>query len=387
MGGSSIGYLLREGARNIYANKQMSVAAIGVLVACMLLIGASIVFSFNANSFVGYVEAQNEVVVFLKDNLSDDRISEVEQQLKNTENVSAVRFISKEEGLDSWVQSMSGVAENSEELFAPLYEDNIMPDSFSVTIRDLSQLDATVQVLSDYDDVDYVRAPEQVAQTITIIKHAVNLGGAAIVLLLIGVASMIIANTIKITVFNRRKEISIMKYVGATDMFIRLPFIVEGLLLGAPALHRRTDREGARRVPGRQGDRAPRVLDAGGRCRRRYWLHRVHRQGDRQRARRIRHCCGHRNQPGEPSGRAVPGQDRVLLGPRGLPLLHDVPHPPGLPGLGFGEPRSRQRGQSHHRGRRHRPRSQGGTGAHAARSPVIRPWRSSYMRGAVRVAD
>ena len=98
MGGSSIGYLLREGARNIYANKQMSVAAIGVLVACMLLIGASIVFSFNANSFVGYVEAQNEVVVFLKDNLSDDRISEVEQQLKNTENVSAVRFISKEEG-------------------------------------------------------------------------------------------------------------------------------------------------------------------------------------------------------------------------------------------------------------------------------------------------
>ena len=170
--------------------------------------------------------------MFLKDNLSDDRISEVEQQLKNTENVSAVRFISKEEGLDSWVQSMSGVAENSEELFAPLYEDNIMPDSFSVTIRDLSQLDATVQVLSDYDDVDYVRAPEQVAQTITIIKHAVNLGGAAIVLLLIGVASMIIANTIKITVFNRRKEISIMKYVGATDMFIRLPFIVEGLLLG-----------------------------------------------------------------------------------------------------------------------------------------------------------
>ena len=122
MGGSSIGYLLREGARNIYANKQMSVAAIGVLVACMLLIGASIVFSFNANSFVGYVEAQNEVVVFLKDNLSDDRISEVEQQLKNTENVSAVRFISKEEGLDSWVQSMSGVAENSEELFAPLYK-------------------------------------------------------------------------------------------------------------------------------------------------------------------------------------------------------------------------------------------------------------------------
>ena len=232
MGGSSIGYLLREGARNIYANKQMSVAAIGVLVACMLLIGASIVFSFNANSFVGYVEAQNEVVVFLKDNLEDDRIAAIEQQLKSTENVSAVRFISKEEGLDSWVESMSGVASDSEELFAPLYEDNIMPDSFSVTIQDLSQLGSTVDQLSGYADVDYVRAPVQVAQTITIIKHAVNLGGAAIVLLLIGVASMIIANTIKITVFNRRKEINIMKYVGATNGFIRLPFFVEGLAMG-----------------------------------------------------------------------------------------------------------------------------------------------------------
>ena len=232
MGGSSLGYLMREGARNIYANKQMSAAAIGVLVACLLLIGASILFSFNANSFVGYVEAQNEVVVFLTDGLGDEAIDAVEQSILDTENVAGCRFISKEEGLDSWVNSMSGVTENSEELFAPLYEDNIMPDSFSVTVRDLSQLDATVEALGAIADVDYVRAPEQVAQTITILKNAVNVGGAAIVLLLIAVASMIIANTIKITVFNRRKEISIMKYVGATDMFIRLPFIVEGLLLG-----------------------------------------------------------------------------------------------------------------------------------------------------------
>ena len=101
MGGSSIGYLLREGARNIYANKQMSVAAIGVLVACMLLIGASIVFSFNANSFVGYVEAQNEVVVFLKDNLSRRphfRSGTAAEQIPRM--YRAVRFISKEEGLE-----------------------------------------------------------------------------------------------------------------------------------------------------------------------------------------------------------------------------------------------------------------------------------------------
>lgn len=232
MGGSSVGYLFKEGARNIYANKQMSVAAIGVLVACLLLIGMSILFSFNANSFVGYVEGQNEVVAFLQDDLSDSDIAAVEVEIAETANVSKYRFISKEEGLDSWVESMSGVTEDSEELFAPLYEDNIMPDAYSVTITDLSQLEPTVAELQNISGVDYVRAPEQVAQTITIFKQVVNVGGGAIVLLLIGVASMIIANTIKITVFNRRKEINIMKYVGATNMFIRLPFIVEGLLLG-----------------------------------------------------------------------------------------------------------------------------------------------------------
>ena len=137
MGGSSLGYLMREGARNIYANKQMSAAAIGVLVACLLLIGASILFSFNANSFVGYVEAQNEVVVFLTDGLGDEAIDAVEQSILDTENVAGCRFISKEEGLDSWVDSMSGVTENSEELFAPLYEDNIMPEAFDPRVADV----------------------------------------------------------------------------------------------------------------------------------------------------------------------------------------------------------------------------------------------------------
>ena len=113
MGGSSVGYLFKEGARNIYANKQMSVAAIGVLVACLLLIGMSILFSFNANSFVGYVEGQNEVVAFLQDDLSDSDIAAVEAEIAETANVSKYRFISKEEGLDSWVESMSGVTEDS----------------------------------------------------------------------------------------------------------------------------------------------------------------------------------------------------------------------------------------------------------------------------------
>ena len=100
-------------------------------------------------------------------------------------------------------------------------------------------------------------------------------------------------------------------------------------------------------------------------------VHRVHRQGDRQRAGRIGHRRGHRDQPREPPGRAVPRQDRVLPGSGGLPVLHDVPHPPGVPRLGAGEHRTGQHRQPHHRGRRHRTRGKGGSGAHAPGAPVI----------------
>lgn len=232
MRGSSFGYLMKEGARNIYANKQMSVASIGVLVACMLLIGASVLFSMNVNSFVGYTEQQNEVAVFLVDGTTDGDRNDLEIGFSKISNIIGVRYVSRDEGLEDWISSMSGVSDASEELFEPLFEDNVLPDAYYLKVQDLSILDETVAQVQKMENVDTVRAPVEVAKTITILKQAVTMGGTAIVVLLVGVASVIIANTIKITVFNRRKEISIMKFVGATDTFIRLPFIVEGLLLG-----------------------------------------------------------------------------------------------------------------------------------------------------------
>lgn len=232
MRGSSFQYLIKEGARNIYANKQMSVASIGVLVACMLLIGASVLFSMNVNSFVGYTEQQNEVAVFLEDGTTAAEREELETAFDGIANILGVRYVSRDEGLEDWIDSMSGVSDASEELFLPLFEDNVLPDAYYLKVEDLSLLEETVDEVETLDHIDMVRAPVEVAQTITILKQVVTMGGTAIVVLLVAVASVIIANTIKITVFNRRKEISIMKFVGATDTFIRLPFIVEGLLLG-----------------------------------------------------------------------------------------------------------------------------------------------------------
>ncbi len=224
---SSFKYLFKEGMKSIWKNRVMSFASIGVLVACMLLIGIAILFTMNINSIVGYVEEQNEVVLILED-VDDSRISEIETTLNNMDNVFDVRFISKEEGLIDQSEWMGG----DEELLEWLEEDNPLPDTFRLRVRDLSLLEATQNQLAALEGVEQVQAPQDVAQAVTGIKSVVYVGGIVIVGVLFVVSLLIIANTIKITVFNRRKEINIMKFVGATDGFIRMPFLIEGIMIG-----------------------------------------------------------------------------------------------------------------------------------------------------------
>lgn len=228
MKGSSFGYLVKEGARNIYANRLMSLASIGVLVACLLLIGAAALFSLNVNNAVGVMEAQNEVVVFISDDVSDTDIAEIDKALNNNSNLFDVKFITRDDGLSELLGTMGDDAT----LLEDFYDDNPLPNSYRIRIKDLSLIKNTVDEISALYGVEKVNASYEVADTLTTIKNGVYIGGAAIVLILGMVSLIIIGNTIKITVFNRRKEINIMKLVGATDSFIRLPFFIEGLLLG-----------------------------------------------------------------------------------------------------------------------------------------------------------
>ena len=228
MKSSSFGYLIKEGARNIYANRMMSIASIGTLVACLLLIGSAVLFSLDVNNVVGVMESQNEVVAFLYDEVTDSEIEEMTKELEQMENVQSVRFISKEEGLTQWLDTLG----EDGELLESFYEDNFVPNSYSIKVKDLARMEETVKEIQSRWEVEKVNAPYEVASTLTSIKNGVYLGGSAIVLILGAVSLIIIANTIKIKVFNRRKEINIMKFVGATDSFIRLPFVVEGLILG-----------------------------------------------------------------------------------------------------------------------------------------------------------
>ena len=228
MKGSSFTYLIKEGARNIWVNRMMSLASIGILVSCMLLIGSAILLSINLNGMVSYVENQNEMVAFLEDSADDITVSAVKAALDKNSNVDSFSFVSREEALERYSEIVpDSLLENLEQ-----DKEEVFPLSFRITLKDLSLIDETTAQIESIPGIMRVNAPTNVAETVTGIKRAVYICGSGIVIIFLAVTLIIIANTIKVTVFNRRKEINIMKFVGATDLFIRMPFVVEGVLLG-----------------------------------------------------------------------------------------------------------------------------------------------------------
>lgn len=226
----SFTYLVKEGFKNVWFNRLMSLASIGVLTACLILIGGAALLSANVTAIVGVIEDQNEIVVFLEDELSDREKNNIDKSIKSMNGLLSVNFISKDQAL---IDQQNKVNPEYSDIFDGLQGDqNPLPDSYRIKLDSLESLDAVITQISSIKGVLQVSAPTELAETITEIKRVINIAGFGIILLLIVVSVVIIANTIKITVFNRRKEIGIMKYVGATDSFIRLPFLVEGVLLG-----------------------------------------------------------------------------------------------------------------------------------------------------------
>jgi len=227
---NSFFYLVKQGFKNLWNNRLMSLASIGVLVSCMLLIGAAALLSVNVSSIVDAVEDQSEAIVYLVDGLSDAEIQETRDGIISTGKVATIEFISKEDALLAMMESMG----DDGMLFDAYSKDgnNNLPDSFRITFDDVSDLENTVLHIEALSGVDSVSALTEVAEVITGVKNMAYIGGTLIIGLLIAVSLMIIGNTIKITVFSRRREVNIMKYVGATNGFIRLPFFVEGISLG-----------------------------------------------------------------------------------------------------------------------------------------------------------
>ena len=284
----SMKYLVGEGVKNTWVNRLMSLASVGVLVACMVIIGLAILISENVNKAVGNLEQQNVVMAYMKDYSwalygdkdvssvtssnsssaaassdsttssatsgtestsgdekadengikqsdyvihSDEEAKALCDEIAKLDNVASVTYVSPEEGLESVKKSM---LEGQESYFSFLDEKNGNPMSGAAKIqmKDMSRFDETVEQVKKFDGISDIQSQSDLAEKITAIKKGIGIAGFWIIAILMVIALVIVSNTIRVTMYNRKLEISIMKAVGATDSFVRIPFVVEGMLIG-----------------------------------------------------------------------------------------------------------------------------------------------------------
>lgn len=226
MKGASLGYLTKEGFRNVWVNRLMSLASITVLMACLVIIGLGAMLFFNINALLDKIESQNVIMVYIEDGTTDEQIEKLNQDIYGLGNIQDCVFVSKEEAFESSKAEMGEDAALLEGM------DNPMPDAYKVSVVDMTLFKQTVSGLNSLEHIEKVRENSDVADKLIDIRHAVTIVMAGMVLLLFIVSLFIIANTIRITMFSRRLEISIMKAVGATNWFIRWPFMIEGIVIG-----------------------------------------------------------------------------------------------------------------------------------------------------------
>ncbi len=224
---SSLGYLIKEGFRNIKQNSFMSIASILVLVSCLLLSGAAYLTFVNVEQAFQWAYKQNTVLVWAAETADDAAIAQLGTELEALANVDTVTFKSKEETWSEWENDLPDATYES-----MTGENNPLLDCYIVTMIDLNLTDQTIDQINLLANIDDISYHKEVADILVGIRDAVlKIGGVVIGMLLI-VSLFIISNTIKLTVYSRRLEIGIMKSVGATKAFIRLPFMVEGMVLG-----------------------------------------------------------------------------------------------------------------------------------------------------------
>ncbi|MBR6573029.1 MAG: ABC transporter permease [Clostridia bacterium] len=253
----SIKYLAAEGVKNIWANRLMSIASIGVLIACMVLIGMASLITKNVNKAISTLEQQNVIMAYFNDKNSvlygenapaqtDENVSVAEDsflihndeeakalcdKLSEIDNVLSVEYISSEAGLQSVKDTL---LEGKEEYFTFLDEEygNPLSAAAKITLADMSKFSETLSLIEATEGVDSVQSQSDLADKINAIKTGVGVAGVWIIAILLIISLVIVSNTIRVTMYSRKLEIGIMKAVGATDSFIRLPFVIEGMFIG-----------------------------------------------------------------------------------------------------------------------------------------------------------
>ncbi len=224
-----LGYLIGEGFSNVFKNKKSTGASLMIMCATMIIFGVFLILSENINHFVQEVEEAQGIQVFATDEATDEQIQQLGEQIKQINGVNTIEYKSKEAALDQMKEKFE---DNQDLLTGYEGENNIFTASYVVTLTDLNLSGQVQDEISKLDNVKKITSSDETVSTLINLANGIKIVTGVILVLLIFISIFIIANTIKLTVHARRKEISIMKYVGATNGFIRWPFIVEGMIIG-----------------------------------------------------------------------------------------------------------------------------------------------------------
>jgi len=228
---SIFGYLLGEGFRNVFHNKKSSGASLAIMCATMLIFGLFFMIIENLNNAVETLETQQGIQVFIQKTATDAQMEQIGEQIQAIDGVNKVTFVSKEDALNQTKEKLK----DKQALIAGWDESNPFKASYLVTLTDLKLSSQVQDEIKKIDNIDSIQSRDETINGLVAIANGVRIVSAVILTLLVLISIFIIGNTIKLTVHARRKEISIMKYVGATDSFIRWPFVIEGIIIGIVA--------------------------------------------------------------------------------------------------------------------------------------------------------
>ncbi|MDY5612010.1 permease-like cell division protein FtsX [Dysosmobacter sp.] len=221
-----IGYFAHEGLSNMFSHGFMSFAAVGITVACLLIMGTFTLVAVNANELLRDLEQENEILAYVDDSYTETEAKALQTTLEAVPNVASAVYISKEQAMEDFVAQYP-----DEDMFQDL-DPEILRDRYAIKITDLEQIRQTKETVEGIPGIARVNAYEEIAGGFITVRNVATVICVALIVILFVVSVFIISNTIKLTTFDRRDEIAIMRMVGATNGFIRWPFVYEGFMMG-----------------------------------------------------------------------------------------------------------------------------------------------------------
>ncbi len=221
-------YLIGEGFANVFKNKKQAATSFGTMCVIMIFFGICFIVVGNFNHFIKQVESQQGIQAYIVNDATDEETKEIGQKIQELDGVNTIEFISKEQALGQMKEKLG----EKSYLLDGYEQNNVFPASYIITVTDLTKIDNVINEVKQMEQIKKVTSSNETISTLVKIAKGVKLGSYVIITVLVAVSVFIISNIIKLTVYARRKEISIMKYVGATNGFIRWPFAVEGIIIG-----------------------------------------------------------------------------------------------------------------------------------------------------------